>query len=161
MHMRNQAERHFGVRMELMERFQFRSQAYEGDRLHGEVFYSDEPDPVGDASAPSTPALLASAVGHCLAASLTEICRHAAMPLTGMAVDAVSVVAPNDEGLPRIRRIEVLLSPQLLHEQSATMKQRCADAFRKHCTVCSSLEGAIQVEVKVDWQVDDGSQSGV
>ncbi|MBT0962406.1 OsmC family protein [Denitromonas iodatirespirans] len=154
MHMRNQEERHFGVKMELQEGFRFISQAYEGDRLHGAPFASDEPDPIGEAAAPSTPALLASAVGHCLAASLTEICRHAAMPLRAMAVDAVSVVAPNEEDLPRIRRIDVTLTPTLTQSQSDTMKQRCEMSFRKYCTVCSSLEGAIDVQVRVQWQLE-------
>lgn len=153
MHMRNQAERHFGVKMQLREGFQFISQAYEGERTHGAPFLSDEPDPVGQASAPSTPALLASAVGHCLAASLTEICRHAAMPPLAMDVNSVAVVAPNAEGLPRIRRIDVTLSPTVGAKPSEVMRERCESSFRQYCTVCSSLESAIDVKVQVQWRV--------
>jgi uncharacterized OsmC-like protein len=151
--MRDQAERHFGVRLQLLEKFQFKSQAYEGDRLHGVPFRSDEPDPVGDAAGPSTPALLASAVGHCLTASLVEICRHAAFDIGSVLTDAVAVVAPNAEGLPRIRRIEVTITPTLRSRASDTMLKRCEGTFRRYCTVCSSLEPAFPVNVNVDWRL--------
>jgi uncharacterized OsmC-like protein len=153
MHMRGQDERHFGVRLRLLENFQFESQAYEGERLHGVPFRSDEPDPIGDAAGPSTPALLASAVGHCLTASLVEICRHAAFRLASVETDAVAVVAPNAEGLPRIKRIEVTITPTLTSRASDTMLKRCEGSFRRYCTVCSSLEPAFPVNVSVDWRL--------
>ena len=77
MHMRNQAERHFGVHIDFVEGFKFRSQAFEGDVEHGTSVLTDEPDPVGSNAGPSTPAMLAMAVGHCLSASLVETLRHA------------------------------------------------------------------------------------
>lgn len=153
MHMRGQAERHFGVRLQLLEKFRFESQAYEGERLHGRPFLSDEPDPIGDAAGPSTPALLASAVGHCLTASLVEICRHAAFQLGAVETDAVAVVAPNDDGLPRIKRIDVTITPTLKSRASDTMLKRCEATFRRYCTVCSSLEPAFPVNVAVEWHL--------
>jgi uncharacterized OsmC-like protein len=153
MHMRGQAERHFGVRLRLLEKFQFESQAYEGERLHGAPFRSDEPDPIGDTAGPSTPALLASAIGHCLTASLVEISRHAAFQLSAVETDAVAVVAPNADGLPRIKRVEVTITPTLKSRASDTMLKRCEGTFRRYCTVCSSLEPAFPVNVSVDWRL--------
>ena len=42
MHMRNQAERHFGARITFVEGFKFSTQAFEGDTLHGTPVLTDE-----------------------------------------------------------------------------------------------------------------------
>ena len=55
MHMRNQAERHFGARITFVEGFKFSTQAFEGDTLHGTPVLTDEPDPIGSNAGPSTP----------------------------------------------------------------------------------------------------------
>ena len=103
MHMRNQAERHFGVHIDFVEGFKFTSQAYEGSVLHGAPVLTDEPDPVGSNAGPSTPAMLAMAVGHCLSASLIETLRHAGIHAISLRTEAVSVVMPNEDGNPRIK----------------------------------------------------------
>lgn len=149
--MRGQSERRFGVHLTHLERYRFESQAAEDGRPHGATFTSDEPDPVGDASAPATPALLAAALGHCLSASLMETMRHAHLPVVGFEADAVAVVAPNDEGLPRVDRVDVVLRPQL--SSPSARQERSADVFEKHCTVTSSVRTGIQVNVEVDWCV--------
>ena len=77
MHMKGQPERDFVVNLKFEGGYRFSSQASEDGRLHGEPYASDEPDPVGEASGPATPALLGSAVTHCLSASLLEALGHA------------------------------------------------------------------------------------
>lgn len=62
---------------------------------------SSNPDPVGDAAGPSTPALLASALGHCLSASLLDALKHARVEVFGYETEALAVVKPNTEGKPR------------------------------------------------------------
>lgn len=151
MHMRNQAERHFGVHIEFVEKFQFRSQAYEGDLEHGAPVLSDEPDPVGTNAGPSTPAMLAMAVGHCLSASLVETLRHAGIWVTSLTTEAVAVVKPNAEGLPRIKEINVTIRP-VVTKDSGNIK-RCIDVFENYCTVCQSIRPAIPVHVDVPYVV--------
>lgn len=151
MHMRNQDERHFGVHLDFIEGFKFRSQAFEGDRLHGDPVLSDEPDPVGSNAGPSTPAMLAMAVGHCLSASLVETLRHAGIHVRTLSTDAVAVVAPNDEGLPRIKQIVVTIRP-VVDKESRNI-QRCIDVFERYCTVCQSIRPAIPVQVDVPYIV--------
>lgn len=151
MHMRGQEERHFGVRIQHIEGFKFTSQAFEGDVLHGVPLLSDEPDPIGSNAGPSTPAMLATAVGHCLSASLVETLRHAGIHVTSLTTEAIAVVAPNEEGNPRIRRIEVCIRP-VVPKESGNIK-RCIDVFENYCTVCQSIRPAIPVTVEVAYVV--------
>lgn len=150
MHMRGQEERLFSVTLRHTEKFQFVSQAHEQGVLHGAPYPSDEPDPIGDNSGPSTPALLASAVGHCLSASLVETLRHAGIQVISLTTEATAVVAPNAEGNPRIRRIDVQIRPVV--DKESRNVQRCIDVFENYCTVCQSIRNAVPVEVKVEWK---------
>jgi organic hydroperoxide reductase OsmC/OhrA len=151
--MRGQAVRRFQVDLQHLDRYRFSSQASEDGVLHGSPYVSDEPDPVGDASGPSTPALLASAIGHCLSASLLETLRKSRIEVSAFNAKAVSVVAPNEEGLPRIQRVEITLEPRI--KEYAQRIQQCEAVFQQYCTVCASLKPALDVQVKVDWQYEN------
>jgi uncharacterized OsmC-like protein len=151
MDMRGQEQREFRVHLTHLERYQFESQASEEGRPHGAPFRSDEPDPVGDAAAPATPALLGAALGHCLSASLLETLRHAHVPVVTLEADVTCAVAPNAHGLPRIDHVDVLITPTL--PQAVTRTRRCEEVFEQHCTVTSSVRQGIDIRVRVDWQV--------
>jgi organic hydroperoxide reductase OsmC/OhrA len=158
MEMRGQGKRLFKVDMWHAGGYRFMSQASEDDRTHGEEFASDEPDPVGAASAPATPALLGAAVAHCLSASLLEALRHARLPVDDFRSDVTAVVAPNPDGLPRIDHVDVVLRPTL--QQPAGRTRRCEEVFQKHCTVTSSVRDGIDVRVRVDWHYRDPEAEG-
>lgn len=149
MHMRGQDERHFRVTLRHAGNYRFVSQAHEDGRLHGSPYHSDEPDPVGEASGPSTPALLGSALGHCLSAALLESLRHARVEVAGIETEVDAVVHLGDVGLPRIARVEVVLRPRV--RDTGRRAQRFAETFEKHCTVTSSVKQGIEVRVRVDW----------
>lgn len=151
MHMRNQSERHFGAHITFVGGFKFRSQAFEGDVLHGAPVLTDEPDPVGSNAGPSTPSMLAMAVGHCLSASLVETLRHAGIHVQSLATEAVAVVMPNADGNPRIKQIDVTLRP-VLDKESRNIA-RCIAVFENYCTVCQSIRPAIPVHVDVPYTV--------
>lgn len=152
MHMRNQVQRHFGARIEFVEGFKFESQAFEGGALHGAPVISDEPDPIGTNAGPSTPSMLAIAVGHCLSASLVETLRHAGIHVKASTTEAIAVVAPNEDGNPRIKRIDVTIRP-VVDKESGNIK-RCIDVFENYCTVCQSIRPAIPVHVDVQYVVN-------
>jgi uncharacterized OsmC-like protein len=156
MDMRSQSERRFAVHLTQLGRYRFRSQASEDGVLHGAEFVSDEPDPVGENSGPSTPALLASALGHCLSASLLEALRHAHLDVRGCETDAVAIVRPNEEGNPRIDHVDVTIRPRLT--ESSPRMQRCADVFENHCTVTQSVRRGVDVRVQVEYQIDVPSE---
>jgi uncharacterized OsmC-like protein len=151
MHMRGQKERRFAVNLKHESGFRFISQASEDGRLHGNPYVSDEPDPVGEASGPATPALLGSAIGHCLSASLLEALRHAHVEVLGFETEVVAIVKPNEDGLPRIDGVDVQLRPTVKNRSAET--KRCSGIFEKYCTVSSSLKKGIEIRVNVDWQL--------
>lgn len=153
MDMRGQEERRFDVTLTHLDGYRFRSQASEDGRPHGTPFESDEPDPVGEASAPATPALLGSALGHCLSAALLEALRHAHVEVHGCTTDVTASVRANDEGLPRIDHVEVVIRPRLPAENPRM--ERCAEVFQNHCTVTSSVRAGIDVRARVEWDVAD------
>ena len=151
--MRKQAERAFRVDLRHRDGYRFESQASEDGRPHGGPFDSDEPDPIGAASAPATPALLGAAIGHCLSASLLESLRHAHVALADCTTEVTAVVRPNSAGLPRIDHVDVVLRPVIQGDSART--RRCQDVFERHCTVTSSVRTGIDVRVTVDWTVID------
>jgi organic hydroperoxide reductase OsmC/OhrA len=155
MDMRSQEKRDFRVDLRHLEGFRFVSEASEDGRVHGAPYASDEPDPVGSAGAPATPALLGSAIGHCLSASLLETLRHAHLPVEDFRAEVITVVAPNPAGLPRIDHVDVVLRPVLSEHSPRT--RRCADVFEQHCTVTSSVRAGVDVRVRVEWGYADAA----
>ena len=150
MHMRNQKERRFTVSLKHESGFRFVSQAGEDGVPHGKPYVSDEPDPVGEASGPATPALLGSAIGHCLSASLLEALRSAGADVSSFETDVTAVVKPNEDGLPRIDHVDVLLRPSVREADAGA--DVCAGIFENYCTVSSSLKKGIDIRVHVQWQ---------
>jgi organic hydroperoxide reductase OsmC/OhrA len=149
MDLRNQECRKFRLDLEHVDGYRFAGQASEDGRPHGELFYSDEPDPVGEASAPATPALLAAAVGHCLSASLLEVLRHAHLEVESLSTQVVSVVRANSDGLPRIDHVDVVIRPVLA--AFGPRARRCEEVFEQYCTVSSSVRQGVDIRVRVDW----------
>lgn len=157
MEMRGQTERRFAVKLTHQEGYRFSSQASEDGQPHGTPFVSDEPDPVGEASGPATPSLLGAALGHCLSAALLEALRKSRLEVLGEETEALVVVKPNADGLPRIDHVDVTIRP-LLVAPSPRM-QRCADIFENHCTVTSSVKAGLDVRVNVDFQFAHDEQT--
>ena len=152
MQMRNQDERRFTVQLLHRQNYQFISQASEDGVPHGQPYVSDEPDPVGDNAGPSTPALLATALGHCLSAALMEALRHAHIDVLGCETEATAVVKPNQEGFPRIDHVDVNVRPRLTAQHPRM--NRCAAVFEDHCTVTSSVKQGVDVRVHVEWEIE-------
>lgn len=155
MDMRGADRREFHVDLRHTGGYQFTSQTSEDGRPHGAEYVSDEPDPVGSASGPATPALLGSAIAHCLSASLSEALRHAHVPVEDFYTEVNAVVQPNEAGLPRIHHVDVVLRPHL--REAAPRTRRCEEVFEKHCTVTSSVKQGIAVNVSVDWVYLNGA----
>lgn len=157
MDLRNQECREFHLDLERVNGYQFASQASEDGKPHGELFYSDEPDPVGAASAPATPALLGAALGHCLSASLLEALRHAHLEVRSLGAHVVTVVRANSDGLPRIDHVDIVIKPVL--ETFGPRARRCEEVFERYCTVTSSVREGVDIRVRVDWGSGNGHVS--
>jgi organic hydroperoxide reductase OsmC/OhrA len=156
MDMKNQESRQFRVDLRHVDGLQFQSQASEEGRDHGAPYLSDEPDPVGAAGAPASPALLGSAIGHCLSASLLETLRHAHIPVDDLSTEVTAVVMPNSANRPRIHHVDVTLRPIL--PAPSSVAARCEEVFQKNCTITSSVREGIEVRVHVEWAYSDADK---
>lgn len=153
MEMNGKEQRNFKVNIKHVDKYRFRSQASEDGVDHGDAFYSDEPNPVGDASAPATPALFAASLGHCLSAALLEALRKSRIDVLGSETEAVAVVKLNSDGLPRIDHVDIKIKPTI--RENNARKERCADIFENYCTVTASVKKGIDVRVNVEWEIKE------
>jgi len=109
----------------------------------------DEPAPLGEANGPNAAAVLAAAVGDCLAASLLFCLRKSRTELQGMQATVTARVRRNEAGRMRIAGIEVELSPGIAAPDLARLK-RCEGLFEDFCVVTESVRKGIPVSVKVN-----------
>jgi organic hydroperoxide reductase OsmC/OhrA len=109
----------------------------------------DEPEPIGDGSAPSASRFLAAAVGDCLSASLLFCFEKAKIDLGDLNTVVETVIRKNEKGRWRISSIKVKLKPQIGQSDIAKSK-RCLDLFEDFCIVTQSVRNGINVEVDID-----------
>ena len=108
----------------------------------------DEPPPLGEGSGPNAAAVLAAAVGDCLAASFVFCLRKVRLEHVDLTASVVAHIGRNAQGRFRVTGIDVELNPQLL-EGDKDRERRCADLFQDFCMVTESVRRGIPVNVKV------------
>lgn len=108
----------------------------------------DEPAPLGEGSGPNAAAVLAAAVGNCLAASFAFCLRKVRLEPLDLNAEVVAHVARNAQGRFRIKGIDVELAPQVFEEDRPRL-QRCEQLFEDFCIVTESVRRGIPVNVKV------------
>ncbi len=118
------------------------------DRPSAGAIRLDEEPPLGNGLGPNPAALLATAVGNCLAASLLFCARRAHVPIEALGVTAEAHLVRNDAGRYRVRRIDVELAPALPAENMARL-ERCRQIFEDFCIVTESVRHGIDVRVAV------------
>jgi organic hydroperoxide reductase OsmC/OhrA len=109
----------------------------------------DEPEPIGEGSAPSASRFLAVAVGDCLSASLLFCFKKAKIDLEDFNTVVETVIRKNEKGRWRIALIKVKLKP-LIGQNDITKSKRCLDLFEDFCIVTQSVRNGINVDVDVD-----------
>jgi organic hydroperoxide reductase OsmC/OhrA len=113
---------------------------------------TDEPPPLGEGAGPNPAALLAAAVGQCLASSLLFCMRRAHLDVEGFAAEVHTTTTRNATGRLRIGEIRVRLAPTV----STYVKERmgrCLEVFESFCLVTESVRAGVQVRVAVEPQV--------
>lgn len=110
--------------------------------------FLDEPPPLGEGRGPGAAALLATAVGNCLAASLLFCLRKTRAQIGTVTANVAAHVERNDAGRFRIMRLDVELTPEVA-SQDAGRLARCQDLFEDFCIVTESVRRGIPVDVKV------------
>jgi organic hydroperoxide reductase OsmC/OhrA len=108
----------------------------------------DEPAPLGEGVGPNAAAVLAAAIGNCLASSFAFCLRKVRLEPIDMTASAVAHVGRNEQGRFRITGIDVELSPEML-ENDLPRLERCERLFEDFCTVTESVRRGITVNVKV------------
>lgn len=114
-----------------------------------EPLHLDEHPPLGGDHGPNPAALLASAVGNCLAASLLFCLKKARIDVRGMNATAAAHITRNEHGRFRIQGIDVVVSPTLASEDAAR-SARCQELFEDFCIVTESVRQGIPVQVTVN-----------
>lgn len=108
----------------------------------------DEPEPLGESAGPNAAAVLAAAVGNCLAASLTFCLRKVRLDLDDLTAHAVAHVNRNEQGRFRVSGIDVQLKPQISGMEQDRLR-RCQALFEDFCVVTESVRRGIPVNVTV------------
>jgi organic hydroperoxide reductase OsmC/OhrA len=108
----------------------------------------DEPPPLGEGTGPNAAAVLAAAVGNCLAASFAFCLRKARVEPVDLMAAVVARVARNEHGRFRISSIDVELTPQVADSDRPRL-ERCERLFEDFCIVTESVRRGIDVNVKI------------
>lgn len=109
----------------------------------------DEPVPLGSGGGPNAARVLATAVGHCLAASLLFCLKKSRVDVQRMTATVDGTFQRNERGRLRIASLRVHLNPTVPPDQRTRM-QRCLDVFEDYCIVSQSVGQGISIETLVD-----------
>jgi uncharacterized OsmC-like protein len=141
-----------GVRLTREEAFRFRI------RFGAEAFptiLTDEPPPVGTGAGPNPSALLAAAIGNCLAASLLFCMEKARLEARAFEAEVHVTQVRNPAGRLRIGEVRVCLAPTVTSEVQAAMG-RCLALFESFCVVTESVRHGIPISVSVEPRLAEG-----
>src|SRR5687768_12075856 len=138
--------RDYKVDLRFVRGYEFVATFRDGEGLPPIVF--DEPPPLGEGSGPNAAAVLAAAIGNCLAASLAFCLRKARVEPVDLTAAVIARVARNEQGRFRISGIDVDLTPEVA-ESDGPRLERCERLFEDFCIVTESVRRGIPVNVKV------------
>ncbi len=110
----------------------------------------DEPPPIGTDEGPNSSRLLASAVGHCLSASLLFCLQKSRIPLKHLSTTVHTTLGRNETGRWRVHDISVNVKADPLNEQDRVPMRRCIEMFEDFCIVTQSVRKGIDVRVAVE-----------
>jgi organic hydroperoxide reductase OsmC/OhrA len=138
--------RDYKVQLRFVRGYEFVASFGDGAGLPPIVF--DEPPPLGEGSGPNAAAVLAAAIGTCLAASFAFCLRKVRLEPLDVTADVVAHVTRNEQGRFRIRDIDVELAPEVGQDDRPRL-ERCEQLFEDFCIVTESVRRGIPVNVKI------------
>jgi uncharacterized OsmC-like protein len=109
----------------------------------------DELPPLREGLGPNPSRLLATAVAHCLGASLLHCLRKQRIEPNGLRVTIEGDLDRNDRGRLRIGSLRVVLTPDVTDAERARMT-RCVELFEDFCVVTESVRKGIPIHVTVE-----------
>jgi len=138
--------REYHVDLRFVRGYEFVATFRDGEGVPPIVF--DEPAPLGEGAGPNAAAVLAAAIGNCLAGSFAFCLRKARVEPVDLTAAVVARVARNEHGRFRISGIDVELAPEIL-ESDRPRLDRCERLFEDFCIVTESVRRGIPVSVKI------------
>jgi len=108
----------------------------------------DEPLPLGAGEGPNAARVLATAVGHCLSASLLFCLRKAHVDVQDLHATVDATLARNEKGRLRITNLHVRLEP-LVPPDQRDRTARCIELFEDFCLVSRSVSQGIAIATEV------------
>ena len=108
----------------------------------------DELPPLGAGAGPNPVRLLATAVGHCLGASLLYCLKRSRIVVQGLHIAVDGALVRNERGRLRVGSINVTLATDV-PEQDRERMSRCLELFEDFCIVTESVRHGIPVTVEV------------
>lgn len=109
---------------------------------------TDEAPPLGTGTGPNPAAMLATAVGTCLASSLLFCLRKARLSPENVSADVRAHITRNPEGRYRVDGIDVSLNLETGGGDEARVR-RCQELFEEFCVVTESVRRGVPVDVHV------------
>jgi uncharacterized OsmC-like protein len=138
----------FSLEMELVDKFQFNVKF---DIPEMPDLITDEPIKTGgEGKGPNPSRLVGTAVANCLSASLLHCLRRSKVDVEGIKAEVNGLITRNDEGLLRIKKIDVTLKPRLGSPDDEKKFERCKSIFEKYCIVTDSLRQGLAINVDVE-----------
>ncbi|MEZ4455434.1 MAG: OsmC family protein [Gemmatimonadales bacterium] len=122
---------------------------FDADTDDGHRLAVDEPAPLGRGEGPNPARLLATAVGHCLSASLTFCLRRAQVELLDLTTTVSGEYSRNERGRLRIGRIRVKVAPRVADADRDRLA-RCLELFEDYCVVTESVRHGIPVDIEIE-----------
>ena len=109
----------------------------------------DEPKPIGTGEGPSSSRLLATAIGHCLSASLLFCLQKSRVPMKHVSTQVHATLERNETGKWRVQCLRVNIKADPVNEADRERMRRCVEIFEDFCVVTQSVRKGIDVRVAV------------
>ena len=150
--------RDYRVELQFVRGYEFVATFKDGEPVPALVF--DEPPPLGEGAGPNAAAVLAAAVGNCLAASFAFCLRKVRLELQDLTANVVAHVERNEQGRFRIKDIDVELIPEMTTRDRDRI-DRCERLFEDFCMVTESVRRGIPVNVTINEPAEGVKDGGI
>jgi uncharacterized OsmC-like protein len=112
---------------------------------------TDEPPAMGgEGKGPNPSRMVATAVANCLSSSLVHCLRRSKADVRGVKALATGVISRNEEGLLRLKNVDVKIMPRLGSNTDEKLVERCMGLFEKYCVVTESIRNGLPVNITVE-----------
>jgi len=142
----------FSLELELIDKFQF---IVKFDIPEMPELITDEPPMLGgDARGPNPSRMVGTAVANCLTSSLVHCLRRAQADVRGIKTDVHGLIERNEQGLLRLKSVDVTIKPRLGSSADKNALERCKGLFEKYCVVTDTIRNGLPVNVEVEAEFD-------